>query len=318
MPGSLLFILVVDMRTTLLWVLLMGVSVSRTPSLGQDTSGISAAANAASFAAASSFHTGSSTGPPPTAAAPAGIPQASVRCVNTNGTVCFEKLQRVTCDLTLNDLKNISSGSNLENVASSTQIMTSNPEKLTSENITSAAEIVRTLLENAQNSSEEVVVATVTTVSQLLNARSTRMDANIGFVIYQNDKFFQSKAFPRSLDMNRSVISASLKGSSRSERVGVERVDMTFQPPAVSNMIPHDFSCVFWDYTKADWSTSGCVKTNFTGTLGCSCNHTTNFAMLFAYRKDFKYAAALNLVSITGCSLSVIALSLTIVLEIIT
>ncbi|KAJ8367321.1 hypothetical protein AAFF_G00321050 [Aldrovandia affinis] len=290
-----------------------------------------------------------------------GLPQASARCVNTSGSVHFEEPQIVDCGLTLSDLiANMSSSSNLKEIATYTQILTSNPEKLTSEDITTAAEITEKLLNknssellnanddkfSPQNSkamqrystsggfvSSRVHLNTNATELTGNNINSTgpsmnifiqlppgglRTDTNIGFVLYQNDKFFRSKAFTSSLGTNRIVISASLGGSSRTERVVAERVEMVFQPPSVPNVTLYDYACVFWNYTLEDWSTFGCVKTNSTpGTLGCSCNHTTNYAMLMSYRKDFKYSKALDWITDVGCALSIIFLGLTIMVELI-
>lgn len=50
----------------------------------------------------------------------------------------------------------------------------------------------------------------------------------------------------------------------------------------IDNTTLYDYACVFWDYTLDDWSTEGCTKINSTNkTMGCLCNHTTNFAALW-------------------------------------
>uniref|UniRef100_A0A8C8FI52 Uncharacterized protein n=2 Tax=Oncorhynchus tshawytscha TaxID=74940 RepID=A0A8C8FI52_ONCTS len=143
--------------------------------------------------------------------------------------------------------------------------------------------------------------------------RSKNTNHSIGFVLYQNDRFFRSRAFRASLGTSRRVISANLG------QVSGLHVEMLFKPTTVPNASLYDFACVWWNYTLKDWSTFGCSKVNHSEDgLRCFCNHTTNFAVLMSYRKDFKYAEALNWITILGCSMSIIGLSLTITFQIAT
>ncbi|XP_045075500.1 adhesion G-protein coupled receptor G7-like [Coregonus clupeaformis] len=94
---------------------------------------------------------------------------------------------------------------------------------------------------------------------------------------------------------------------------------MLFKPTAVPNASLFYFACVSWNYTLKDWSTYGCSKVNHSEDgLRCFCNHTTNFAVLMSFRRDFKYAKALNWITTLGCSMSIIGLSLTITFQIAT
>uniref|UniRef100_A0A673XDY7 Adhesion G protein-coupled receptor G7 n=1 Tax=Salmo trutta TaxID=8032 RepID=A0A673XDY7_SALTR len=341
----------------------------------------------------------------------AGLSKASARCLNDTGSPMFGPPHELQCELTLSDIQgNISSSpGDLLQLAFSTQILTSQPERLSAGNITTAAQIANTLLQSA-NITEDIAVAAVTTISQLLNAseestqerdavqnltetlekfsldqhsnvslvvqpnlvvqsvqvlsdsvgiqftaltgRSGHFVANrinlntntseliadkggatdvqivikfppvlhskntnysIGFVLYQNDRFFRSRVFRASSGTSRRVISANLG------QVSGLHVEMLFKPTAVPNASLYDFACVSWNYTLKDWSTSGCSKVNHSEDgLRCFCNHTTNFAVLMSYRKDFKYAEALNWITILGCSMSIIGLSLTITFQIAT
>ncbi|XP_052355732.1 adhesion G-protein coupled receptor G7 isoform X11 [Oncorhynchus keta] len=341
----------------------------------------------------------------------AGLPKASARCLNDTGSLMFGPPHELQCEFTLSDiLGNISSSSgDLLQLAFSTQILTSQPERLSADNITTAAQIANTLLQSA-NITEDIAVAAVTTISQLLNAseestqerdavqnltetlemfsldqhnnvslvvqpnlvvqsvqvpsdsvgiqftaltgRSGNFVANrihlntntskliadkgrstdvqivikfppvlhskttnhsIGFVLYQNDRFFRSRAFRASSGTSRRVISANLG------EVSGLHVEMLFKPTAVSNASLHDFACVSWNYTLKDWSTFGCSKVNHSADdLRCFCNHTTNFAVLMSVRRDFKYADELHSITILGCSISIIGLSLTITFQIAT
>ncbi|XP_045553926.1 adhesion G-protein coupled receptor G7 isoform X2 [Salmo salar] len=341
----------------------------------------------------------------------AGLSKASARCLNDTGSPMFGPPHELQCELTLSDIQgNISSSpGDLLKLAFSTQILTSQPEQLSADNITTAAQIANTLLQSA-NITEDIAVAAVTTISQLLNAseestqerdavqsltetlekfsldqhsnvslvvqpnlvvqsvqvlsdsvgiqftaltgRSGNFVANrihlntntseliadkggatdvqivikfppvlhskntnysIGFVLYQNDRFFRSRAFRASSGTSRRVISANLG------QVSGLHVEMLFKPTAVHNASLYDFACVSWNYTLKDWSTYGCSKVNHSEDgLRCFCNHTTNFAVLMSFRRDFKYAEVLNWITILGCSMSIIGLSLTITFQIVT
>ncbi|XP_071186323.1 adhesion G-protein coupled receptor G7-like isoform X3 [Salvelinus alpinus] len=314
----------------------------------------------------------------------------------------FGSPHELQCEFTLSDIQgNISSSSgDLLQLAFSTQILTSQPEQLSADNITTAAQIANTLLLSA-NITEDIAVAAVTTISQLLNAseestqerdavqtltetlekfsldqhsnvslvvqpnlavqsvqvpsdtvgiqftavtgrsgnfvanrihlntntseliadkggatdvqivikfppvlRSKYTNNSIGFVLYQNDRFFRSRAFSASSGTSRRVISANLG------QVSGLHVEMLFKPTVVPNASLYDFACVWWNYTLKDWSTFGCSKVNHSEDgLRCFCNHTTNFAVLMSFRKDFKYAEVLDWITILGCSMSIIGKS---------
>ncbi|KAM9396839.1 adhesion G-protein coupled receptor G7-like isoform 1-T1 [Salvelinus alpinus] len=341
----------------------------------------------------------------------AGLPKASARCLNDTGSPMFGPPHELQCELTLSDIQgNISSSSgDLLQLAFSTQILTSQPGRLSADNITTAAQIANTLLQSA-HITEDIAVAAVTTISQLLNAseestqerdavqkltetlekfsldqhnnvslvvqpnlvvqsvqvpsdsvgiqftaltgrsgnfvanrihlntntseliadkggatdvqiviefppvlRSKNTNHSIGFVLYQNDRFFRSRAFRASSGTSRRVISAN------PGQVSGLHVEMLFKPTVVPNVSLHDFACVSWNYTLKDWSTFGCSKANHSEDgLRCFCNHTTNFAVLMSFRRDLKYAEALDWITILGCSMSIIGLSLTITFQITT
>ncbi|XP_029596355.1 uncharacterized protein LOC115179158 isoform X2 [Salmo trutta] len=104
-----------------------------------------------------------------------GLPEPFAECSNDTGSPQFGTPYKLQCDLTLSDiLGNISSSSgDLLQLAFSTQILTSQPEQLSADNITTAAQIANTLLQSA-NITKDIAVAAVTTISQLLNASGER------------------------------------------------------------------------------------------------------------------------------------------------
>ncbi|XP_059183533.1 adhesion G-protein coupled receptor G7-like [Centropristis striata] len=346
----------------------------------------------------------------------AGKPRASTRCSTKNGPPSFEPPQVYLCDQTLGDIQqNLTSPAALETLASSTQILTSKPEELTAENITTAAQITNTLL-LSPNATEVVRVAAIATVSQLLNASvpdnseensatleltktldqlsvdlslSSNMsqsqvvqpnlvvqsaqiaaadtlgvqftslsgtsgsfvadrivlntntstivgengisdaliyvrfppaavdvhqqpeNVSLGFVLYQNDRFFRSRRYSRRRVTVR-VLSATFRGQER--RTVPQHVEMQFRPTVLEGTALFHFACVFWDYSLQDWSTAGCSKGDASdGLLRCFCNHTTNFAALWSFRENYEYAEALDVISIVGLSFSVLGLVVTII-----
>ncbi|XP_029369665.1 adhesion G-protein coupled receptor G7-like [Echeneis naucrates] len=311
-------------------------------------------------------------------------------------------------------VQSLTTGADLETLASSTQILTSRPEDLTPENITTASQIADSLL-RVPNVTESVRVAAIATVSQLLSADATnniqetdtslrltltldqvsvnlstnlntsqsqvvqpnlvvqsaqipaantqgvqftslsgtsdsfvpnRINLNtntstivmengftanavllvrfpediskrqepsrvsLGFVLYQNNRFFSSRRY-RSRHANVRVLSGSIRGQHHS--VVPQHVELLFKPELMNGTLLYDFACVFWDYGLDDWNTSGCSKGNTSdGILRCFCNHTTNFAALWSYRKTYEDLQALDWISKIGLSVSVGALIITI------
>ncbi|XP_050951399.1 mucin-3B-like [Labeo rohita] len=102
----------------------------------------------------------------------AGMHRASALC-NRN-THLFDPPNILNCSWTLDTINAQVSGATVEekqNLASSTQILTSIPERLTPHNITNAAQIASALLSDQQTAHiTDITVSVVATVSQLLNA----------------------------------------------------------------------------------------------------------------------------------------------------
>ncbi|XP_035989646.1 adhesion G-protein coupled receptor G7 [Fundulus heteroclitus] len=141
--------------------------------------------------------------------------------------------------------------------------------------------------------------------------RQQRSNASLGFVLYQNSRFFPSSIYRRK-EASVRVLSASVRGLERS--VVPQSVEMHFRPALPRNTFLHDFACVFWDYNLRDWSTQGCSKGNASdNVLRCLCNHTTNFAALWSFRENYKYAEALGVISTVGLSFSLLGLVVTII-----
>ncbi|XP_064477138.1 latrophilin Cirl-like isoform X2 [Ornithodoros turicata] len=75
--------------------------------------------------------------------------------------------------------------------------------------------------------------------------------------------------------------------------------------------------CVFWDFSKRDWSSQGCwvEDSNETHTT-CGCDHLTNFAVLMdvrAVKISYSNELALQVITYVGCFVSIVCMLLTIV-----
>nr|XP_055073112.1 adhesion G-protein coupled receptor G7-like [Misgurnus anguillicaudatus] len=102
----------------------------------------------------------------------ASVPKATATCLNS--THSFGELKLINCSLTLENLQGIVNANDTsmnENwfIASSVQMLTSKPEQLTAENITSAAKIVSNLLTSGVLN-KTIALAAVATISQLMDA----------------------------------------------------------------------------------------------------------------------------------------------------
>ncbi|XP_037527073.1 adhesion G protein-coupled receptor L1 isoform X2 [Rhipicephalus sanguineus] len=78
-----------------------------------------------------------------------------------------------------------------------------------------------------------------------------------------------------------------------------------------------DPQCVFWDFSKRDWSERGCWvdASNETHTV-CACDHLTNFAVLMDVRSvqlTHSNELALQVITYAGCFVSIVCLVLTII-----
>uniref|UniRef100_A0A8B9DQS7 Adhesion G protein-coupled receptor G7 n=1 Tax=Anser cygnoides TaxID=8845 RepID=A0A8B9DQS7_ANSCY len=133
-----------------------------------------------------------------------------------------------------------------------------------------------------------------------------------GFVLYQNDKLFQSQTYTSHNNFSKQVVSGNIDGGT------ANGVEIAFNPKYnTSKLQLHDYACVFWDYAVNDWNTVGCTKERGQF-LRCKCNHTTHFAVLMAFRINYKYAKPLEYISYVGVGLSIAGLVITILFQIFT
>ncbi|NXG66823.1 AGRG7 protein, partial [Hemiprocne comata] len=145
-----------------------------------------------------------------------------------------------------------------------------------------------------------------------ITSNSSSDNGRVGFVLYQNDKLFQSKIYQSGSSFSKQIVSGNINGGNTSS------IEIAFSPKYNTTELQlHDHACVFWDYTVNDWSTAGCAKRR-DQFLRCRCNHTTNFAVLMAFQIKYKYAKPLEYISYIGVGLSMAGLVITILFQIFT
>ncbi|KAB1283498.1 Adhesion G-protein coupled receptor G7 [Camelus dromedarius] len=138
-----------------------------------------------------------------------------------------------------------------------------------------------------------------------------------GFVVYQNNKLFQSKTFITKSNFSQKIISSKTDEDVEDQSASVE---MVFSPRYNQTEFQlHSYACVYWNFSMKDWDTYGCHKEGVTdGFLHCRCSHTTNFAVLMSFKKDYKYPKSLDVFSTIGCALSTAGLVLTVLFQVVT
>ncbi|KAG8509517.1 Adhesion G-protein coupled receptor G7 [Galemys pyrenaicus] len=170
---------------------------------------------------------------------------------------------------------------------------------------------------------------------QILLSTSNNKSTQCGFVVYQNNKFFQSKTFKTHPEFSQKIISSTTREDEENQITSVGRVfrqteeneanqstfvDMAVKPDYNSTKFEiYSYACVYWNLSMNDWDTYGCHKSNSTDqVLQCRCNHTTNFAVLMSFKRKYEYPESLHILSKVGCGLSITGLVLTIIFQILT
>ncbi|XP_055965128.1 adhesion G-protein coupled receptor G7 [Sorex fumeus] len=155
---------------------------------------------------------------------------------------------------------------------------------------------------------------------QVLLQSTSRNSNTCGFVVYQNSKLFQSKKFTAQSTFSQRIVSSK---ASENDMDTNATVQMVFNPEYNTSQYQlKSYACVFWNFKQNDWDTFGCNKgqririSGTDGFLRCHCNHTTNFAILMSFKKNYKYPESLDKLSMAGCCLSIIGLVVTIIFRI--
>ncbi|XP_064628350.1 adhesion G-protein coupled receptor G2-like isoform X7 [Lineus longissimus] len=119
---------------------------------------------------------------------------------------------------------------------------------------------------------------------------------------------------------SNSMVLAAILDRPVSGLTGSDLIDMKFEHR--EKKLADNPRCTWWDQAsnggKGTWSTKGCtVGATEAGVTTCKCDHLTNFALLMdVYGSNSDMSAshqqALTIISITGCTLSAVALIFTI------
>ncbi|NXA36583.1 AGRG7 protein, partial [Eudromia elegans] len=220
-------------------------------------------------------------------------------------------------DVTASLTKTMEEFSLTSNITQSNIAIQSAPLKLNSSTILFSAQkdtelgyLLSTKLEVQENVAG--LIEDLSTEVQILLSIMNNNNGRVGFVLYQNSKFFKSRIYKSHSSFSKRVVSSSIDGGRTS---GVE---IAFSPKYnTSELQLRDHACVFWDYATNDWSTVGCTKGR-DQFLRCKCNHTTNFAVLMTFQIKYKYAKPLEYISYIGIGLSIAGLVITMLFQIFT
>ncbi|XP_048239944.1 adhesion G protein-coupled receptor B1-like isoform X2 [Haliotis rufescens] len=113
-------------------------------------------------------------------------------------------------------------------------------------------------------------------------------------------------------EANSQILSLAVKiGGKKLSNLKI-KINLDFQHLQVNYSEPE---CVYWNFDKSRWLTDGCtgkdVNSSYTS---CECNHLTNFAILMSPGRHVsaKHLHHLKIISIVGCSLSIIGCVVTV------
>ena len=127
------------------------------------------------------------------------------------------------------------------------------------------------------------------------------------FVVHSNTKLFIDPLETK-VRVNSPIIQISIKDTEI--RNLKEPVKLFFKPEYPKNRS----ACAFWDLVEGRWSRDGCWIVNETeahdALVRCYCDHFTSFALIVHIDADETHQFILSAISSIGCTLSIIALLL--------
>ncbi|XP_078700977.1 adhesion G-protein coupled receptor G7-like [Branchiostoma floridae x Branchiostoma belcheri] len=171
-----------------------------------------------------------------------------------------------------------------------------------------------------QTADIDVSISLPANLSNVLPLDNTT-DVRVSYILYNDDSLFVQ---PSQDAVRTRIISGRIAGMQVKNLP--EPVVITFAPTKeVSDEEVKVVRCVFWDFEaeagQGTWSSDGCMsqgKAN--GRYTCTCNHLTNFAVLFdVHGSGFgEHERPLEAITYVGSIVSIIALVLTLLSFIIT
>ncbi|XP_038077171.1 uncharacterized protein LOC119745019 [Patiria miniata] len=176
----------------------------------------------------------------------------------------------------------------------------------------------------------EEVEASIELPAEILKNHPPGSAVPISFVMYDSSNLFRSKLIdnsqstdsPRTIGsriVSASVLNTVINGLPPESPV-VNAFNLRVSQLTGPNEDPDRLEqCVFWDFNLrdgiGDWSTEGCRKgPAVNGRTVCLCDHATNFAVLVNIHGQKYDSFALDVISKLGCSVSIVALVITILI----
>ncbi|CAD5113411.1 DgyrCDS2583 [Dimorphilus gyrociliatus] len=159
---------------------------------------------------------------------------------------------------------------------------------------------------NIKNITLNTSLTTVPTDLELINYGIYFADV---FKIYPNKRviaaiYANAKFFERSEETitESKVISASIGNQTV---VNLKNnITLIFQPN--NETIKNGYDCVFWNFKKDNWSSDGCqFEKEQNGRVFCTCNHFTNFALLFDPDREDDTPEFISFISMIGLGISI-------------
>eukprot|EP00117_Sycon_ciliatum_P001589 scpid38424/ scgid1616/ Latrophilin-2; Calcium-independent alpha-latrotoxin receptor 2; Latrophilin homolog 1; Lectomedin-1 len=147
----------------------------------------------------------------------------------------------------------------------------------------------------------------------------------ISLVSFPSEDDFNSSDAVSGDQVATSVVAASVGSREDSLQLGLSQVQMTMPIHLASDDLKErNLTCRYWNETTLSWRQDGCRLVNVTRSKDgemmarCECNHLTHFAVLVTPPNAESVSAsaadqkALFFISVIGCSLSVVCLTLTV------
>lgn len=168
--------------------------------------------------------------------------------------------------------------------------------------------------ESLENKSRDAIILLPHSITSALPA--SVQDLTVVAVTYENDNVFQVDRNTQSAfsgwNVNTHIISAEIRG----QRINNLEKPIVITLQSSKKRLPgYEKSCVYWNVTKRVWTDKGCKlnhSNDVDSTYTCTCNHLTNFALLFNANppKDV-HRDVLTVITYIGLTLSLLGALIT-------
>ncbi|XP_065198236.1 adhesion G protein-coupled receptor E5-like [Sycon ciliatum] len=166
----------------------------------------------------------------------------------------------------------------------------------------------------------DIAGSTITAATERLGLSNSSVCAvaPTRYILYKTHTLFKDTNLSANTSLVSEIISAQAGDTALSNLQDPALMSFNFLESLYQGT-SYVLSCVFWDFDKDDgnggWSNQGCTSVFQNGTSAnrtvCSCDHLTNFAVLFTRTAKIQQGipdVSLKYVSIIGCGLSMLGL----------